>query len=192
MNNYALFLILFCFSLAKAEQKYTIQSAEAPQRKIDNEYADKKKSPLNQVDFNTFKSLVFYPIVPRFAIIASFIKSENTKLFKMKTTGSRLPEKYSKLHFNLVGKGITRNAYQNMELRKTGYEDYLFLPFSNQTSGKYSYFGCRYIDSRFLKITVVDDFNTTYNTYCAYWWRILPLENDLAEIKTSVKKFHDS
>jgi uncharacterized protein (DUF1684 family) len=73
----------------------------------------------------------------------------------------------------------------------------LFLPFSDLTCGKESYIGGRYID---LKIptsdTILIDFNTAYNPYCAYNHKyscpIVPLENDLpVAINAGVKKFHD-
>ncbi|HMK06529.1 MAG TPA: DUF1684 domain-containing protein, partial [Flavobacterium sp.] len=63
--------------------------------------------------------------------------------------------------------------------------------------GKETYIGGRYIDMRFPKgDTVLIDFNTAYNPYCAYNHKyscpIVPLENDLKiEILAGVKKFHD-
>jgi hypothetical protein len=44
--------------------------------------------------------------------------------------------------------------------------------------------------------TIIIDFNTAYNPYCAYNHKyscpIVPLENDLnIEIRAGVKKFHD-
>jgi uncharacterized protein (DUF1684 family) len=118
----------------------------------------------------------------------------------MKTSTARLPEyiKYGELHFVIAGRKCKLNVYQNVELsKKPGYEDYLFLPFSDLTCGKESYIGGRYIDMRFPKYdTVLIDFNTAYNPYCAYNHKyscpIVPLENDLAiEILAGVKKFHD-
>lgn len=102
------------------------------------------------------------------------------------------------MHFSIEGKELKLNVYQNLELiKKPGYEDYLFLPFSDITCGKGSYIGGRYIDMRIPKSEKVTiDFNQAYNPYCAYNYKyscpIVPLENDLAiEIKAGVKKFHD-
>ena len=122
------------------------------------------------------------------------------KVFKMKTTGARLPEyvKYGELTFTIDGKPFKLNLYQNIDLtQKEGYEDYLFLPFSDLTCGKQSYIGGRYIDMRIPKTnTVTIDFNKAYNPYCAYNHKyscpIVPLENDLnIEVLAGVKKFHD-
>jgi uncharacterized protein (DUF1684 family) len=52
---------------------------------------------------------------------------------------------------------------------KPGYEDYLFLPFSDQTTGVTSYGGGRYLDVRIPQgDTILLDFNRAYNPYCAY------------------------
>jgi uncharacterized protein (DUF1684 family) len=65
------------------------------------------------------------------------------------------------------------------------------------TSGKESYIGGRYIDLQIPKSsTMILDFNTAYNPYCAYnhlySCPIVPLENDLnVAIEAGVKKFHD-
>ena len=88
--------------------------------------------------------------------------------------------------------------YQNVDLnKKTGYEDYLFLPFSDLTCGKESYIGGRYVDMKIQKgKTWTIDFNKAYNPYCAYNYEyscpIVPLENDLnIEILAGGNKFHD-
>lgn len=189
-----------CFSKSFAQEKWTAKSSEDFQKNLNKEYADKNESPLTEEDLLHFKTLDFFPIDSKFAIQAKFTKSENEKVFKMKTTGTRLPEyvKYGELHFQINGKPYKLNVYQNIELsKKKGFEDYLFLPFSDLTSGKESYIGGRYIDMRFPKgDTVLIDFNTAYNPYCAYNHKyscpLVPLENDLAiEIRAGVKKFHD-
>jgi uncharacterized protein len=170
------------------------------QEKLNKEYATREESPLMDEDFKVFKGLDFYPIDEKFIIESSFVRTENEKVFKMKTTGTRTPEyvKYGELHFQFEGKKYKLNLYQNIELiKKEGYKDYLFLPFSDLTCGKESYIGGRYIDMRIPKgDKVIIDFNKAYNPYCAYSHKyscpIVPLENDLEiEIKAGVKKFHD-
>jgi uncharacterized protein len=118
----------------------------------------------------------------------------------MKTTTSRTPlyVKYGELYFTIDGKNLKLNVYKNLDLsKKLGYEDYLFLPFSDLTCGKESYIGGRYVDMKVQKgKTWIIDFNKAYNPYCAYNYEyscpIVPLENDLdVEILAGVKKFHD-
>ncbi len=200
MKNYFSAIFFLCFFLASAQNQWTEASALEFQKTMNKEFSTKDESPLTDEDFKDFKQLDFYTINSKFAVEATFVKSKNEKSFKMKTTGTRTPEyiKYGELHFEIDGKKMSLNLYQNIELnKKEGYEDYLFLPFSDLSCGKESYIGGRYIDMRFPKSTMVlIDFNKAYNPYCAYNYKyscpIVPLENDLdVAILAGVKKFHD-
>lgn len=189
-----LLLLLNGFMLSAQE------SSAAFQQTLNKEYATQGESPLMEEDFKVFKGLDFYPINEKFIVEAKFTRTPDEKVFKMKTTGTRLPDyvKYGELAFTLDGKPFKLNLYQNIELiKREGYADYLFLPFSDLTCGKESYIGGRYIDMRIPKgDTVTIDFNKAYNPYCAYNHKyscpIVPLDNDLEiEIRAGVKKFHD-
>ncbi len=118
----------------------------------------------------------------------------------MKTSTDRTPKfiKYGEAHFELNGQHFKLNLYQDVEFTKNPkYKDDLFLPFFDETSGKESYIGGKYIDLKVPKgNTITIDFNTSYNPYCAYSYRFscpkVPLENDLkVAIRAGVKKFHD-
>ena len=194
------FYFVFFTSCCIAQPKWTIADAENFQKDLNKQYADPKESPLTKEDLKIFKSLDFFPISEKFAVEARFEKSKNEKAFKMKTSTTRLPEyiKYGELHFVLEGKECLLNVYQNVDLiKKSGFEDHLFLPFSDLTSGESSYIGGRYIDLTIPKSsTMILDFNTAYNPYCAYnhiySCPLVPLENDLnVAIEAGVKKFHD-
>ncbi|WP_333878432.1 DUF1684 domain-containing protein [Flavobacterium sp.] len=195
MKKLCFLILLFQASLSLSQEK-----AQEFQNNLNKEFATREDSPLTEEDFKVFKGLSFYPITEKFIVQAQFVRTPNEKVFKMKTTSSRLPEyvKYGELHFVIDDKNFTLNIYQNIDLiKKEGYEDYLFLPFSDTTCGKESYIGGRYIDMRIPKSdTVIIDFNKAYNPYCAYNHKyscpIVPLENDLPiEILAGVKKFHD-
>jgi uncharacterized protein len=193
------FLLISSFLVASAQDK-TIETSVEFQENLNIEYADKDKSPLMEEDLKTFKALDFFPINEKFIVEAQFIRTKKEKVFKMKTSTSRLPDykKYGELHFTIDGVACKLNVYQNMDLiKKPGFDDYLFLPFSDVTSGKESYIGGRYVDLRIQKGTTWKiDFNKAYNPYCAYNHKyscpIVPLENDLnVAILAGVKKFHD-
>ncbi|WNM18252.1 DUF1684 domain-containing protein [Flavobacterium capsici] len=195
-----LFLLLFLNVSISFSQENKPETSKEFQDKLNKEYADAKESPLMKEDLADFKGLDFFPIDAAYIVSAKFVKSKNEKVFQMKTSTSRLPEykKYGELHFTLNGKELKLNVYQNMDLiQREGYEDYLFLPFSDLTNGKESYIGGRYIDMRIQKgKTWTIDFNKAYNPYCAYNHKYscpkVPLENDLPiEVKAGVKKFHD-
>jgi uncharacterized protein (DUF1684 family) len=182
------------------QEKFDVSAVAKFQQVINSEYADAKTSPLLAEDLAVFKTLDFYPINEKFFVTAKFVRTENEKPFEMKTTGERKPMyiKYGEAYFVLDGKDFKLNIYKNIELsKKEEYKDYLFLPFSDLTCGNESYIGGKYIDMKVPKgETMVIDFNTSYNPYCAYSHKYscpkVPLENDLnIEIKAGVKKFHD-
>jgi len=193
-------VFLFVVSIAFSQEKFDRFSVEDFQKTMNTEFADAEKSPLTEEDRKHFKSLDYFPINEKFAVVATFIKSKGEKSFEMKTTTERTPMyiKYGELHFKMDGKNIKLDVFQNLDLiKKKGFKDYLFLPFSDLTSGNESYIGGRYIDMKIPKgKTVLVDFNKAYNPYCAYNPKyscpIVPLQNDLMiEIKAGVKKFHD-
>ncbi|MDP5097338.1 MAG: DUF1684 domain-containing protein [Flavobacterium sp.] len=196
MNKILLFLLYSSFALAQND----LALAEKFQLELNKSYADSLKSPLTKEDFKHFKGLDFYPISEKYIVQATFIRTKKEKPFGMKTTTSRTPlyVKYGELHFSIEGKDFKLNVYQNKDLiKKPGYADYLFLPFSDLTCGKESYIGGRYVDMRIQKGKIwTINFNKAYNPYCAYNYEyscpIVPLENDLEiEILAGVKKFHD-
>ena len=151
-------------------------------------------------DLEHFQSLDFFPILDKFIVQATFKRTKKEKVFEMKTSTERLPlyKKYGELEFTIDGVLCKLNVYQNMSLfKKPGFKDYLFLPFSDLTSGNESYIGGRYVDLRIQKGNQwIIDFNKAYNPYCAYNYKyscpIVPMENDLkVSILAGVKKFHD-
>jgi len=191
-------LFLFCSTFVFAQKD--LLASKKFQTELNQSYSDSLKSPLITEDLNHFKGLDFFPIDEKYIIEATFVRTKKEKAFAMKTTTSRTPlyKKYGELHFSIDGKEFKLNVYQNVDLnKKPGYDDYLFLPFSDLTCGKESYIGGRYVDMRIQKGTIwTIDFNKAYNPYCAYNYKyscpIVPLENDLdIEILAGVKKFHD-
>ena len=192
---------LFFISMSSfCQEKFDVSAVETFQKKLDFEFADKDESPLTDEARTIFKTLEYFPISAKYFVIAQFTRTENEKTFEMKTTKERRPiyVKYGELEFTIDGIPLKLNLYKNIELsKKEEYKDYLFLPFSDNTNGKESYIGGRYIDMKVPKgDTVAIDFNTAYNPYCAYNYKyscpIVPLENVLdIDINAGVKKFHN-
>lgn len=193
-------MLLVQANIAFGQEKFDASAVAEFQKELNAEYADAKTSPLMANDLAAFKSLDFYPANEMFFVVAQFRRTEEEKPFKMKTSTNRKPlyVKYGEISFAIQGINLKLNVYKNMELsKKAEYKDYLFLPFSDLTSGKESYIGGKYIDLKIPKgETISIDFNKAYNPYCAYNSKYscpkVPLENDLdIEIKAGVKKFHD-
>lgn len=197
-----LFLLFFLsiFLLGCAQEKQPILGETAFQREMNAEFKDATKSPLTEKDLKHFEGLDFFKVDSTYVVTANFTRTPDEKPFKMKTTTDRLPEylKYGELEFSLKGETFKLNVYQNRDLIiKEGYEDYLFLPFLDQTNGDTSYGGGRFIDARLPEgDTMVIDFNKAYNPYCAYSDRyscpIVPRVNYLPiKIEAGVKAFRE-
>ncbi|MGK4568629.1 DUF1684 domain-containing protein [Flavobacterium sp. 3HN19-14] len=196
----AFVFLLFLTTAATFAQQFSEEAVLTFQKELNAEYADATESPLMPEDRKEFKSLDFFSPNQNFYVVAKFVRTPDEKPFEMPTTGSRRPMyvKYAEAIFSLDGKQFRLNIYQSVDLtKKAGFEDYLFMPFTDLTSGVETYGGGRYIDLRIPKgDTIVIDFNQAYNPYCAYSHKyscpIPPKENDLQiEIKAGVKKFHD-
>lgn len=192
-----LLAMLFVSSLACQNDK-KINDALAFQKKMNDEFSNKLHSPLTDEDLASFSKLDFFPVDPSLVVTAKLKFHENSKPFKMATTTDRQPiyKLYATASFTLNGKEHQLEIYQNQQLMLSmDYEDYLFLPFTDNTNGVSSYGGGRYID---LSIpegdTIVIDFNRAYNPYCAYNAKyscpIPPKVNDLdTEIKAGVMAY---
>ena len=80
--------------------------------------------------------------------------------------------KYGRLDFIIDGKECLLYVYQGKDLMQTEqYKDYLFVPFTDATTGNESYGSGRYLE--FYKKDIENnsvqlDFNKAYNPYCAY------------------------
>ena len=120
------------------------------------------------------KRFRFYPADERYRVTAQFEKVNDDKWFTMETSGvlKQTFRVYGILRFTIHDTTMTLNIYQSQNLMNVeGYKDYLFLPFTDLTSGSETYTNGRYIDFQVPDITVntlVVDFNKAYNPYCAY------------------------
>ncbi|HEX2606398.1 MAG TPA: DUF1684 domain-containing protein [Flavisolibacter sp.] len=120
------------------------------------------------------KQLHFYEPDAAFVTEARFEKTGTASWFQMATSGSvkKWYRVFGILHFQLKGKSFQLNLYQSQDLLQSpAYQNYLFLPFTDLTSGKETYASGRYMDLKmedlaggYLRI----DFNKAYNPYCAY------------------------
>jgi len=116
----------------------------------------------------------FYPVDEKYRVTADFKKAGNSKWFSMETSGSikKVFRIYGVINFTINDTAVKLNIYQSQALMNTDeYEDHLFLPFTDLTSGEETYDAGRYIDLKTGDIVndkVVIDFNKAYNPYCAY------------------------
>ena len=144
----------------------------------------------------------FFPVNAAYKVRASFEKITDTVGFIMKTSGTKEKRyfRYGTIHFSIHDTALKLTVYQSQQLMSDSnskYKNYLFLPFTDLSSGEESYGGGRYLDFETDDIennTVLIDFNKVYNPYCAYTTGyncpIPPRENDLpVAIKAGEKEF---
>ena len=118
-------------------------------------------------------NLQFFDIDPNFKVEGKFVRKENSPWFQMPTSGTmkKMYRVYGVASFSINGKDFTLNIYQSQDLLNTTYKNYLFLPFTDATTGKDTYVSGRYVDLTTDDIqngNVTIDFNKAYNPYCAY------------------------
>ena len=192
-----LFLSLFIFVSCAQEKKRLLGDTEF-QRELNSEYKDATTSPLKDKDRKHFEGLDFFKFDSAYVVLAQLERTPNSEWFNMRTTTSRVSKErvYGILRFELKGKTYQLNIYQGADIMtRPGYEDYLFLPFLDETNGMESYGGGRYIDARIPEGDTMEiDFNKAYNPYCAYNDKyscpIVPRENYLKiRIEAGVKAF---
>jgi len=194
---FSLLLIIACNS----EDKRPLIGETEYQQELNASYKDASKSPLKTKDLKNFKGLDFFKIDSTFIVTAKLTKIVNAPTFEMATTTDRKPlyKEYGILNFTLNEKDFELTIYQSQDdLSDEKYKDYLFLPFTDNTSGEDSYGGGRYMDVLITDEkpdgTIKLNFNNTYNPYCAYNEKyscpLTPRKNHLDfEIKAGVKIF---
>jgi len=142
-----------------------------------------------------------FPLNKAYHVKATVEMQPNSPWFTMNTSGKLKKDYriYALLHFTINDTALTLELLQSRQLLgSTDYADYLFLPFTDLTTGESTYESGRYIDIRQNEIlennTVWVDFNKAYNPYCAYTTGyncpIPPRENNLpVAIPVGEKKY---
>tara|TARA_R110001606_G_scaffold55599_3_gene135324 strand:- start:3099 stop:3713 length:615 start_codon:yes stop_codon:yes gene_type:complete len=201
MKKFTILFSLIVILACNSQDKRPLLGETEYQQELNASYKDASKSPLKTKDLKNFKGLDFFPVDSSFIVIAKLTKIENAPTFEMATTSDRKPlyKEYGILNFTLKGKECNLTIYQSQDdLRDEKYKDYLFLPFTDDTSGNESYGGGRYMDVMTTDEkpdgTIQLNFNNTYNPYCAYNDKyscpLTPRKNHLdLEIKAGVKVF---
>ncbi|MCX2744886.1 DUF1684 domain-containing protein [Mangrovivirga sp. M17] len=135
----------------------------------DSSFITEEDSPVSERD--SFKGLNYYSVNPSFKVIGKLERFPGLKMKTFETSAGiqKTYKLYGNLTFKLEGKAFSLPVYQSMVPIK-GYEDHLFVPFIDQTTGVESYAAGRYLDLSIPEDfeNVIVDFNLSYNPYCAY------------------------
>jgi uncharacterized protein (DUF1684 family) len=197
MRILLLIVIIFSFS-CREEKRYQDVNLTEYQRQINNYFKDASVSPLKPKDLKNFQGLDFFEFDSIYVVKAKIEETKESLPFKMKTT-TDIPadvRKYADLFFQISDKEFELSVYENLEYEGVeGYENYLFLPFLDETNENETYGGGRYLDL-FLNGTdsIIIDFNKAYNPKCVYDENfscpIVPRKNFLnTRIEAGVKNF---
>ncbi len=184
-----LLLMASCHSFVKATLQYRKDYKE--------EFLHDERSPLKQADLEW---LDFYSPHKKALINASFVLTPESQNFELPTYSgqTRTYRKWGEAYFKWGTDSVRLSVYENIKLLSNpDYQDYLFLPFTDETNGITTYGGGRYIDlskkdTEDGQITI--DFNRCYNPWCAfsdgYNCPIPPVENFLPfKVEAGEKKF---
>ena len=161
----AIVTFISCFAAAQKKDVYT-ESIKAYQKM----YVDSHEV----VKGRDIKHFRFFPINNNYNVSAYFERIYDTVGFTMNTSAGtqKYFYKYGRLDFMIDGKESLLYVYQGKDLMQTEqYKDYLFVPFTDATTGNESYGSGRYLE--FYKKDIQGDnlqldFNKAYNPYCAY------------------------
>lgn len=181
MKNIASILLLSISLNSFSQAKWNEDSIKAFQLKYVKEH--------EVVKGEDKKFIHFFPVNKDYAVTAKFTKTDDSKWFTMETSGTikQMYRVYGTAQFKIHDTLLQLNIYQSKSLLgNSEYKDYLFLPFTDLSSGNETYGGGRYIDLLLSDIKgdkINIDFNKCYNPYCAYEHGyscpIPPKENDL-------------
>ena len=197
MRILLLIVIIFSFS-CREDKRYQDVNLTEYQRQVNNYFKDASVSPLKPKDLKNFQGLDFFEFDSIYVVKAKIEETKESLPFKMKTT-TDIPadvRKYADLFFQISDKEFELSVYENLEYEGVeGYENYLFLPFLDETNENETYGGGRYLDL-FLNGTdsIIIDFNKAYNPKCVYDENfscpIVPRKNFLnTRIEAGVKNF---
>lgn len=180
-----LIVLLCCATQTLFAQNFTAE-IEKHRTHYKKEFLTEKNSPLKKEDL---KFLQFYTANSSYIVKTNFTKISDTIGFDMLTHSGKIKKYYvyGSVTFTLKKQTCTLFIYQSAQLKTTkGLEDYLFIPFTDETNSVSTFGGGRYLD--FTEKDIVNnhlliDFNKCYNPYCAYKGGyncpIPPKENDL-------------
>lgn len=189
MKRYFLMITCMCLAYISFSQADTaiLNDTKLFQKELITEFSNPQTTPLSAKAKSTFKGIRFFPFNKKYVVDARFVRTPDEKPFQMSTSSGMRKTyiKYAEVFFTIDGKQYRLNVYQSQDLIKSEeYKDYLFIPFTDATSGNETYEGGRYID---LSIPAGDhlliNFNKAYHPYCAYTdgynCPIPPRENNL-------------
>jgi uncharacterized protein (DUF1684 family) len=161
-----------------------INQVEHEQQRRQSVFMKPGESPLDTAEINQFKGLHFFAPDESFKVTATITWLPQIVYLHMPQTGGDIEDymQTAVLDFTLNNHSFQLPVYQNEDMKRSRI---LFVPFTDNTSGKETYHGGRYIDLPYNdhRNDVVLDFNYAYIPFCAHSARyscpVVPKENHL-------------
>jgi uncharacterized protein (DUF1684 family) len=193
---FILALLIAACARKPAEEKPKLDPLVEERRQRDLAFKSGPESPLRDEDKARFVALEYYAPNPELRLQAVLHRHPTPQTIRIatNTTEQRHALRYGYFEFQVEGQTCRLQVYRMLDDTPPG-QAMLFVPFRDQTSGRESYGGGRYIDLRENTSGIYDlDFNRSYNPSCAYGkdysCPVPPRENTLAvPIRAGEKKF---
>jgi len=156
-----------------------------------------ESSPLLEADGAAFEGLTYFPYDSTLAFrlhLRPFLARDTIRM--VTSTGEARPFiPYGTFRFDAGGRGHTLTVFKPVGEDAT--PGHLFLPFTDQTSGRTTYGGGRYLDlTEDATGTFTLDFNLAYHPYCVYnplySCPVPPAENRLGVAVTAGERLPDT
>ncbi|MCS7004870.1 MAG: DUF1684 domain-containing protein [Cytophagales bacterium] len=161
-----LLIMIYVFGGTQANENYLKKVSEFRATK-DRHFKESENSPLDKKERKTFQGLKYYEINPAYKLEADFIPFDIKQTIEI-STSTGTSKRYQKF-------GYVRFTFMNIQHQllllkplERGASSIFFLAFTDETSGKETYGGGRYLDVEIKKGKAILDFNFAYNPYCAY------------------------
>lgn len=192
-------LLVVALAACKPQETINYEKEIAFERMMRNqEFLNPDESPLNDEQIKEYQALQFFPIGTEWKVegkIEIIPNPEETVLKKSKESTDKML-KWAKVNFELSGQSQTLYVFKPIpDPLDTAFEDYLFIPFFDETNGAESYDNGRYLYPEYDGADkMVLDFNRSKNPYCAYndRWNCTmpPLDNTVSlKVTAGEKKY---
>ncbi len=169
-NRILLYVLIFANFYGYCQNNY-INELLAHRKSVDIEFGDTTQSILPNAMALDFEHLNYFKPNEDYKVNCKVKVSVGEEFDLLTSKGeTKKYRRYGYLKFKLNGKRFKLPIYQSIRLMKMDkYKDYIFIPFTDLTSGNESYGGGRYIETSIPHgKNFVLDFNYAFNPYCHY------------------------